>query len=40
LTGPASKSTFEIYFAQNGAWTPVLARIPTNLGIITVELSP
>jgi hypothetical protein len=40
LTGPASNSTFEIYFARDAARTPVLARIPTNLGPISVELSP
>jgi hypothetical protein len=40
LTGPASNSTFEIYFARDAARTPVLARIPTNLGAISVELSP
>jgi Protein of unknown function (DUF3108) len=40
LAGPASNSTFEIYFARDAARTPVLARIPTNLGPISVELSP
>jgi hypothetical protein len=40
LAGPASNSTFEIYFAQDAARTPILARIPTNLGPISVELSP
>jgi hypothetical protein len=40
LAGPASKSTFEIYFARDSARTPVLARIPTSLGPISVELSP
>jgi len=40
LTGPASNSTFEIYFARDAARTPVRARIPTNLGPISVELSP
>jgi hypothetical protein len=40
LTGPASNSTFEIYFARDAARMPVRARIPTNLGLISVELSP
>jgi hypothetical protein len=40
LAGAASNSTFEIYFARDAARTPVLARIPTNLGPISVELSP
>lgn len=40
LAGTASNSKFEIYFARDAGRTPVLARIPTNLGPISVELSP
>lgn len=40
LAGRSSNSAFEIYFARDAARTPVLARIPTNLGFISVELSP
>ena len=39
LKGPASSSDFEIQFAQDGARTPLQARIPTSVGAISVELS-
>jgi hypothetical protein len=35
--GPASGLTFELFFTRDAAHTPVLARIPLELGIFTVE---
>jgi len=36
--GPASNATFEIFFARDAARTPVLVRVPSNLGTIVMEL--
>jgi len=36
--GPASKASFEIFFARDAARTPLLVRIPSNLGTISMEL--
>jgi hypothetical protein len=36
--GPASNSTFEIFFARDAARTPLLVRVPSNLGNIIMEL--
>ena len=39
VKGPASSSNFEIFFARDAARTPLLARIPSGLGTISLELS-
>jgi hypothetical protein len=39
IKGPASDITVEIYFARDAARTPVLAKVPVELGTFTVELS-
>jgi hypothetical protein len=39
LTGTASSSNFEMFFARDAARTPLLARIPSTLGTISLELS-
>jgi hypothetical protein len=39
LKGPASSSDFEIFFGRDAARTPLMARIPTALGTMSVELS-
>jgi hypothetical protein len=36
--GPASNATFEIFFARDAARTPLLVRVPSNLGTIVMEL--
>lgn len=36
--GPASNSSFEIFFARDAARTPLLVRVPSNLGTIIMEL--
>lgn len=36
--GPASKGSFEIFFARDAARTPLLVRISSNLGTIIMEL--
>jgi len=38
LKGPASDTTFEMFFARDAARTPVLAKIPSPLGTFSVEL--
>jgi hypothetical protein len=39
VKGPASSSTFELFFARDPARTPLMARIPSSLGTISLELS-
>jgi hypothetical protein len=39
VKGPASSSTFEMFFARDAARTPLVARIPSSLGTISLELS-
>jgi hypothetical protein len=39
VKGPASSTNFEIFFARNAARTPIVARIPSSLGTISLELS-
>jgi Protein of unknown function (DUF3108) len=39
VKGPASSSNFEIFFARDAARTPLVARIPSSLGTISLELS-
>jgi len=39
LTGTAPGSNFEMFFARDAARTPLMARIPSSLGIISLELS-
>ena len=36
--GPASNASFEIFFARDAARTPLVVRIPSNLGTINMEL--
>jgi Protein of unknown function (DUF3108) len=36
--GPASNANFEIFFARDAARTPLLVRVPSNLGTIIMEL--
>jgi len=36
--GPASNASFEIFFARDAARTPLLVRVPSNLGTIIMEL--
>ena len=36
--GPASNASFEIFFARDAARTPLLVRVPSNLGTIVMEL--
>jgi len=38
LKGPASSRDFEIFFAGDPAHTPLLAKVPTDLGTISLEL--
>jgi hypothetical protein len=38
LKGHSSTRDFEIFFARDPARTPVLARVPTNVGTISLEL--
>lgn len=39
LKGPASTRDFEIFFARDPARIPVLARVPTNIGTVSLELN-
>jgi Protein of unknown function (DUF3108) len=39
VKGPASSSNFELFFARDAARTPLVARIPSSLGTISLELS-
>lgn len=39
VNGRASSSSFELWLARDAARTPVLARIPSSLGTISLELS-
>lgn len=39
VKGPASSSNFELFFAHDAARTPLVARIPSSLGTISLELS-
>jgi Protein of unknown function (DUF3108) len=39
VKGPASSSSFEMFFARDTARTPLVARIPSGLGTISLELS-
>lgn len=39
VKGPASSSNFEMFFARDVARTPLLARMPSSLGTISLELS-
>jgi hypothetical protein len=36
--GPASNASFEMFFARDAARTPLLVRVPSNLGTIIMEL--
>src|ERR1035438_1167016 len=36
--GPASNTSFEIFFARDAARSPLLVRVPSNLGTIVMEL--
>jgi hypothetical protein len=38
--GPASQTTFEMFFAQDAARTPVIVRVPLALGSFSMELAP
>jgi hypothetical protein len=38
LTGPASQRSFEVFFGQDSARTPVLIRIPFELGTFSLKL--
>ena len=38
LKGPASQSTFELYFARDAARTPLLIRVPLAMGSFSMEL--
>lgn len=38
LKGPATNLTFEVFFAKDAARTPVLAKVPLELGIFSMEL--
>jgi hypothetical protein len=39
LKGPASSSTFEMFFARDPARTPLLVKIPVAVGTISLELA-
>jgi hypothetical protein len=39
LKGPASSSTFEMFFARDAARTPLLVKIPVAVGMISLELA-
>jgi hypothetical protein len=39
VKGPASSSNFELFFARDAARTPLMVRIPSSLGTISLELS-
>ena len=38
LTGPASQRSFEVFFGQDSARTPLLIRIPFELGTFSLKL--
>lgn len=40
LKGPASETTFEMFFAQDSPRRPLLMRAPTPLGVFSMELTP
>lgn len=40
FNGPASKFTFEMYFARDAARTPLVIRVPLALGSFSMELAP
>jgi uncharacterized protein DUF3108 len=39
VKGPASNTNFEIFFARDAARTPLLVKIPSSLGAISLELA-
>ena len=39
VKGSASSSNFELFFARDAARTPLMVRIPSSLGTISLELS-
>jgi hypothetical protein len=39
LKGPASETTFEMFFARDPARTPLMIRVPLSLGMFSMELS-
>lgn len=39
LKGPASESTFELYFARDAVRTPLLVRVPLAMGWFSMELA-
>lgn len=39
LKGPSSSRDFELFFARDPARIPLLARVPTNVGTISLELN-
>lgn len=39
LKGPASQSTFELFFARDAARTPMLIRVPLAMGSFSLELA-
>lgn len=40
LQGPASTSSFEMYFARDAVRTPLLVKIPLSVGTVSLELAP
>ena len=38
--GPVANSTFEVFFSKNEARTPLLIKVPFNLGTFSMELMP
>lgn len=40
LTGPASQHSFEVFFARDAARTPLLMRVPFELGTFSLKLVP
>jgi hypothetical protein len=39
VKGPASETTFEMFFARDAARTPLLVRVPLSMGTFTMELA-
>lgn len=39
MRGPASETSFEMFFARDPARTPLLIRVPLSLGVFSMELS-
>jgi hypothetical protein len=39
FTGPSSRAEFEMYFARDAARTPLLVKIPSSVGTVSLELS-